>query len=74
MGGPQNVPKHEADPAPNFVIIGEAGRSIFDFPQPEKIRALNPIEPKSTRVQEPQALPPFRKPKQILAKTRGKTN
>jgi hypothetical protein len=58
------VPKHEADPVPDFVIIGEADRPIFDFPQPEENSSsqsdrteVNKISrtPTSASVQETQA-------------------
>jgi hypothetical protein len=32
-GDTHNVSEHQADPVPNYVIVSEAGRSMFDFPQ-----------------------------------------
>jgi hypothetical protein len=36
------MPIYQIDPVPNFVIVGEAGRSIFDFPQPEEDSSTQP--------------------------------
>jgi hypothetical protein len=32
----------QTDHVPNFVIVGEAGRPIFDFPQPEEDSSTQP--------------------------------
>lgn len=36
------MPTHEADPIPNFVIVGEVSKSMFDFPQPEENPSSQP--------------------------------